>query len=469
MAAPSRSLSPVLASPPAWLLAADDGERIVAALAEVVPELRSGELTLVSCVPKHLRLQDRACWEGSYRLSLLDAEGQRRDVRLVGELRPASSTGAATVTGRLGDDGWFCELPALGLRLRPQPPDAELPALGLLTDPERSRKLLEDIIGQRPAYRGFRIARSTPRIARHNLGERCTVVYRLEYDAEDAGRGWPELVVAKTYCGEKGAIAHAAMSALWDTSLATGEIVTLAEPLGYLASDRILVQGPIPEERTLKKMVPAALASGEIHALEAVLRQTAAGLAALHGCGVEHGDVLTLEEHLRPVDEIATLVERSAGLAPSFYAAVAPIVDLVRKGAAEHPPDALVPSHRSFRPAQVLLARGRIGFIDFDQFCRAEPALDVALFRATMKSIGIEAIGPQATDEARRVRLAEVDRLNEVFTDAYRELAPLSLERAALWETVDLLANVLNPWAKVKLDRLPSTTFALEEHLRTLR
>ena len=35
-------------------------------------------------------------------------------------------------------------------------------------------------------------------MARYKFGSCCTILYRLEYGSEAAGRGWPEAVVAKT-------------------------------------------------------------------------------------------------------------------------------------------------------------------------------------------------------------------------------------------------------------------------------
>ena len=79
--------------------------------------------------------------------------------------------------------------------------------------------------------------------------------------------------------------------------------------------------------------------------------------------------------------------ERSVQLAtwiPGFDGALEPTLARLDGLAASHPPDRPVPSHRSFRPTQVLLHEGQIAFIDFDGFCEAEPAMDLALFRASV-------------------------------------------------------------------------------------
>jgi len=50
------------------------------------------------------------------------------------------------------------------------------------------------------------------------------------------------------------------------------------------------------------------------------------------------------------------------------------LLDRLEQLARAYPPDPLVPSHSSFRPAQALLYKDQIGFIDFDSFCQSEPA-----------------------------------------------------------------------------------------------
>ncbi|MGH8904404.1 MAG: phosphotransferase [Egibacteraceae bacterium] len=476
MAAPSRSLSQskvlaglrLLSTPPAWLAAAVDPNRVQAELASAVPEFASGALTLWSCEPERLRLKDDSgCWTCAYEATVSTPAGELRSVSLAGTLHPPGRPEPAHASGRFSAAGWQCSLPALGLFLYTRPADAELPAVGLLTDAEKARVMLERSIRESaPAYADLRISSCTPRVMRHKPGSRCTVAYTLRYPPEAARRGWPELVVAKAYHEDKGHNAYAAMRALWDSPLSAGDVAAIAEPLAYLESDRVLVQGPVAEEQTLKELLQAALSERTETTAEALtwaLRQSGAGLAALHRCGVDYGEPVTLDDELAEVREIA---ERLAAPIPAVAEAAIPLLTLVEKLAAGCPPDPLAPSHRSFRPAQVLLAAGRIAFIDFDGFCQAEPALDVALFRTTIKAIGLGT--PLEDEAARRTRLAQLDTLCDIFTDAYTDHASVSSERVALWETLDLLTNLLNSWAKIKLGRLEGTLLALEARVERL-
>lgn len=121
----------------------------------------------------------------------------------------------------------------------------------------------------------------------------------------------------------------------------------------------------------------------------------------------------------------------------------------------------------------MLLAGGEIGFIDFDGFCQAEPALDLALFMTTVKNLGINKSNPDDDDEDESEPLDEQRRLAsftraeaicELFLAEYEKHAPVSRARILLWEALDLLSLVLGSWTKLKLARLDNCLFMLERH-----
>jgi len=482
---------------PDWLGAAVRPDRLGAALSRQVPELAAGALELTGVEANRLRLKD-AHWTGLYRLTLSGGgEAGERRVDLSGSLYPpgALPPGPARPEVALGSAGWHCQLAELGLDLQAEEPggadtgaatgtdaatgavsaDAALPALAALTDPTGARGLLEQHLrAASPAYRDLRVASCTPRVVRYKPGSRCTILFDLRYPpgSDASARDWPELVVAKTYRGDKGRIAWEGMQALWQSPLGRGDVVAIAEPLAYLPDLRVLLQGPIGEERTLKELTRSAIDSGTSTALavlDGYLAKTAAGLATLHSSGATIGEPLTLE------DELAETREVLGGLAvpvPALAGAADALLARVEALAARHPPDPPVPSHRSFRPAQVLLHQGGIGFIDFDGACQAEPALDLALFRATLKDVGLirkETAGDDPPPP-RGVQLAmygQLDRACETFLARYLQLAPASPARVLLWETLDVLAYVLRCWLKVKPKRLWANMLMLERHLAT--
>lgn len=445
----------VLLALPQWLVLLGDGEEVRAALTAVLPEARTGELVIVACEPSRLRLGDGG-WTGSYLVTVDRPDGRSpSSVRLRGTLPAEAAPFVPGQPAPFGDPAWrLTLLPGPGLSLMTEPPDAKLSALALLTGAESARLLLEQAIGRAgPAYAGYRLRTCHPQVLRHKPGSRCTVRYLLEYDDVHTTRGWPDLVVAKTYRGDKGEVAWQGMRALWDSPMRAGA-VRLAEPLAFLPDINVLVQGPVPEERTLKKAIRSAVRSGQSADLAAVtdaIRATARGLAALHRSGVRKGTVVTwgdeLAEVQRVVDRIGRQVPAAALAGNALLGRLAAVADSTPAGP-------IGPTHHSFRPEQVLLHGSGIGFIDFDAFCQSEPAVDVAQFRASVRRL--------LSEPAHREVLAT---LADEFLTEYELHAEVSRPRVALWEALELFTSLLHAWTKVKPDKGPEVLSALKAHL----
>lgn len=463
-----------LATLPDWLIAAVQPDRVSEALARHVPEFASGKLKLRSCKVRRLILKDTSGrWSGTYSLTVEEPlSGQKQTLSLRGALTaPQLAQPDAAGNQAFGTEGWRCHIPELHLEFQVEPPETVLAAMPQLTDPEQARTLLEQgISAGAPAYQGLRIQACTPRIISYKPGSRCTIMYHLEYPAELAvGRDWPETVIAKTYRGNKGRIAYDGMLALWRSPLSRGDVVTIAEPLAYLPELKLMVQRPIPVEQSLEELLRSALIDGTSEALEELrhyMRMTARGLAALHRSGVRPDETMTWEEWLPDVQD---LMDRLAAPLPELADVATPLLARLKGIAAAHPADPTVPTHGTFDPEQVLIAQGRIGFIDFDSFCLAEPALDVGLFLAAIMDAGLKASdGALASRDARMARLDQMAEIGEVFLAEYEGLAPISRPRVALWEALDFLLDALHAWTKVKLVGPDNDMLILEHHLRSM-
>ncbi|MFP5347500.1 MAG: phosphotransferase [Actinomycetes bacterium] len=464
---------------PDWLSALMEPGRLDHALRRSVAELADGRLTLVSCRADRLRAKGED-WLARCSVTVADRDGTRQDVVLVGFVlppprRPASPTEA--VDQRVvpfGAPGWQGYLEDLGLQVRVQEADEGLPALESLLDPVAAAATIGRCLraGPRP---GARVTGCEPFVARYKPGSRCTIVYRVRYAESPGSDSLPDPVVAKTHQGDKGLVAHEAMTALWNTALADGKDVLLAEPLGYLAGERVLLQGPVPEERTLKELArqafpeqePAGLDAGPLAELRTELEKTAAALAALHGSVARYSRTATWQGELAEVREV---LDRLTLSVPGLRTAAEPMLARLEELDRKVPADPLVSAHHDFRPAQVLLHSGRVGFIDFDGAAMAEPALDLGRFRGKLRDIGISAFsaaGGELDGQAFEDRLALLDDLCEHFLAAYQAHAPVSRERVLLWETIDLLTALLHTWTKVRLLRVGPRLAVLVHQMRT--
>ncbi|HET8718031.1 MAG TPA: hypothetical protein VFM50_09800 [Nocardioidaceae bacterium] len=451
---------------PDWLAAGMDGDRVAESLQPRLHRLGAGDATLVACHPERLRAkQDQ--WVARYRLRLRRPGGRaEEELVLVGRLWAPhqwhDGNGA----------GWTVSLPDLRLTLRPQPHDVDLPALPELTDPARMAGLLQRVVAER--YPGTVVERCVPHVVRYKPGSRCTLVVDVAYAGTPSPAAptpaAPNPVVVKTHQGDKGAVAWQAMTALWERADRWRGELHLAEPLAYLPVQRVLVQGPIPEEQTLKLLAARAFGAatrdaathdgaahdgaGPVALLRTALRRTAHALAVLHGTGAVYPRTWTLEQELTEVGEV---VDRLALTVPALAGGAAPLRQGLATRAAAYPPDPPVPAHHDFRPAQVLLHGDELGFIDFDGAAMAEPALDLGRFRAKLRDTAVWAhlnAGGSLDGAGFARHLALVDVLCEELVEAYLERAAVSRQRVMLWETCDLLTTMLHAWTKVRLARL---------------
>lgn len=470
---------------PPWLSRAVAPDAVRNGLMQQIPEFASGKLTIIDCQVNRLRLKnDQGRWSGICKLTIADtANKEPETVSLLIALIPPGlpEPMAETKNHSFGTEHWHCYLPELRLELSTQLQDARLGALSELTDPDAACQLLEESIrvSGNLAYRNLRIQSCRPQVMRYKPGSRCTVLYHLNYSSSLAEENsWPATVVAKTYHGGKGEIAHEGMVALWQSPMRSSPTVTIAEPLAYMPESRVLVQGPIREEMTLKQLVSQTLLTsddqcnpGQIDVLHGYIRKTAVGLAELHQCGVRCGEVVTWE------DELSDLIKRRASLTPMLPQLTNfadPLLERLQQLAKTQPADVLAPAHRSFRPAQVLLHKGEIGFIDFDGFCQAEPAMDLALFMTTIKSMVRKAKthdsdenGPETSiSQAQLDSLELAEELCAVFLTEYEEHVTVSRIRIAIWETLFLISLVLGSWKKLKLERLGYCRHMLEQHIK---
>lgn len=436
-----------LGDPPGWLGAIGDPAAVERALLPHIPGLRSCDV---------VRVRTKSTGMGAVYLADVAGAGA---VELHGRVSEPRSPAGTSVA----EPGWRRYLPDLRLVVARGDADAALPALASMTDPDAAARMIERLLHASGRCADMRVAACRSRVMRHKPGSRCTVAYELEV-APDAPPDWPRAVVAKTYWGGKGRVAWDGMRDLWRAPVAAAGTVALAEPLAFSADDRVVLQRGIPHRTTLKAMLRECLGTGggDAAALVAALRRSGRGLAELHACGVQPLDERSWTDERA---EVGDIVDRLTLLVPSLDGAVAGLLDTLDRRIAAAGEQPAVPSHGSFRPAQVLVGEhGAIGFIDFDSFCLAEPAADCALFCSSLRDTGLRTLREARGDDDAG-HLARLEALAAGFLDAYADVAPVSRERVELWEALDAVTGVLHCWTKAKLGRLPYRLTLLRQAL----
>jgi hypothetical protein len=465
-----------LMSLPDWLLAPLQAENFTDALRLHVSEFASGEwLILYGGIKRFLLKDDSGYWEGTYNLAVQSSSTGLEQTFLVHGKFTAPWFGKTAIIGSnlapFGSPEWRCFLPDLNLALETEPPEKELPGLDRLTDPDQSRLLLETVFredGRLAANQTIKACR--PRILSYKPGSRCTIRYELEYTASpDPSPRSPQVVIGKVYRkGSKAQNAYEGMLTLWHSPLADGSAVTLAEPIACLPDLKLMLQSTIPGEKSLEDLLKSWIDrpnQEEQEDLHRYMRMTAAALAAFHRSGAVYGEHVELGE--RFVD-IHKLIHRLTVLLPELGKAILPLLERLENLAALYPEEAVVPTHGTFNPEQVLIDGEQIGFIDFDDYCMAEPALDVGLFRAAIKDTGMNAAfsSPTPSRAERLTRLILLDEIGDVFLSEYETHTAISRNRIALWEAADYLRNCLHYWIKVKPAEPDTALLVLEQHLQ---
>lgn len=457
--------------PKGWFEAAVNPEHVLAHLGRDVSEFATGRLGLLGCRVTRLRsAEPEGHWTATYLLDVEDrVGGARRTVVAGGRLVPPTFAEPAVLNAEtpFGADGWHGWLPALRLELRTEARDAALPALATLGDPDAAAALLEHLLS-RDAGRGeHRLASCTREVTSYKPGVRATLRCDLHYPPGAAPPGWPPAVIVKLHHGDAAERCHGALEALWASPLGSGGAIRIAEPLAYEPGLGLSVQTLLAEEQTLRDLLGAALVAQPPAVpteLAAALRTTGAGLAQLHRCGIDYGEVVTYD------DELATLRRKHQKLAssvPWLDERTGVALDRLAAAGAATSPDRLAPAHHSFRPAQVLLSAAGVAFIDFDKLCRAEPAADLASFTTKVRHIALNKLDDQTVPDpaTREQRLACGEEMCACFREGYARHATVSPRRLAAWEGLELFALVLSAAKKALRDRVEDHLLTLDRHL----
>ncbi len=464
-----------LMSLPDWLLAPLQAENFIDALRLQVSEFASGEWLVLYCgIKRFLLKDDGGYWEGTYNLEVQSSStGLEQNILLHGKLtapwfgKPAFTESDAP----FGSRDWHGFLPEFNLALETEPPEKELPGLAQLTDADQSRVLIERVLRENGRLApDHTITACMPRILSYKPGSRCTIRYELEYAASsNPSIRPPELVIGKVYRkGSKAQNAYEGMLTLWHSPLADGTVVTIAEPIACLPDLKLMLQATIPGELSLEDLLKTVIGRPNEEDLEKLyhyMKKTAFGLAAFHRSGASYGEHVELGERFADLHE---LIHRLTVLLPEFEGAILPLLQRLEDLAVLYPAEPTVPTHGTFNPEQVLIDGERIGFIDFDDYCMAEPALDVGLFRSAIKDTGMNAPFSSSTPSRaeRLARLTLLDEIGDIFLSEYETHAAVSRHRVALWEAADYLRNCLHYWIKVKPAEPNTALLVLEQHLQ---
>lgn len=453
-----------------WFERAVDPEAVVRELvqthAAVTPVGSAGPAhTLDAGGARMIRLraaEPEGHWTATYLVPLC-GPGSQETVSVHGTLIPpeAGDPQFSVSTVPFGADGWQCWLPRCRVLLRTWSADEALPALAIITDRQAGREVLQRLLrASSPQRRELTLSSVTAAVASYKPGVRVTVICDLGYERMPPPASWPPVVVAKAHGGEEAAAVFDAQRALWTSPLRVSAVVAIAEPIGYDPDLGLTVQGHLAHERTLKEVLADDVHNGRQTEGTRWIAATARGLAAVHTSGVVHGPRRTFDDEL---DSQRTKHDKLVAAVPWLADLTDGVAGRLQSADGASVADPLASSHGSFRTAQVVLMEKRVGIIDFDKLCLAEPASDIGPFLAKLRHTAVN-----KTEASRRPgvgALEQVDAIRADFLAAYGAAAPVSLDRVALWEALEHFSLVLGSAKKGLAERASSCAVMMLRHL----
>jgi Ser/Thr protein kinase RdoA (MazF antagonist) len=276
-------------------------------------------------------------------------------------------------------------------------------------------------------------------------------------------------VVVKVHSDGQGERGHRLLQQLTSTPLAHSTQVRVPRPLTYVPELHLSVQEHIAHSASLKDLFHDVFDGGRdpsqprLADLRAGVAAAGVGLAVLHRSGSGDGEPVSWDSELPVLRE---KYQKLAAIVPSLGHPVGSALERIAAAGRACSADPPVSSHGSFHPAQVLMMDGAVAFIDFDKSSPAEPACDLAAFITKMRHMAVNKVDTHRYDSQGTCELA-VENLRNAFVDQYRAVAPLSADRLALWEALELVSLVLSAAKKMLGPRTENCLRMLERHLHT--
>jgi hypothetical protein len=300
-----------------------------------------------------------------------------------------ASSGAVAADPDSPQEEGVVRIGSRGMTIQRFPHDDRLPALAAAIHPTKGEALwtaLAAVAGAQSGQDGFDLESVVASPVRYKPGDRCVIRYHL------AGRGASGTLVSFSVIGkvyrtlDQARAASALSERLWSMQ---GPQPWTAQPLG--------VVDPLPlvltEDLGSALDTPAAVAGTQVVRMgrdqpSSDLAAAATALADLHLSAAAHTDT----PERTGAQEAVKAAARSASISayvPELAGEATAAAQALRAAFEASAVDGLRPAHGSFKPSQLLYRAGLVFLVDFDQFCLADPALDLGYFLAYLRPPGL--------------------------------------------------------------------------------
>lgn len=280
----------------------------------------------------------------------------------------------------------------------PSAPDAAQGDVALLASSTLSREKAVEILASpctmadffrsslsRLFPQGAVLEECRPSVLRDRLGSRQVISYRLIFTGQGGRRSEPVVLVLKRYANKaEGKKSYAIMKMLWENGFDRRSGLMVPEPLCYLEEMGLLVQERahgMQLRRNLNLSGPVAL-----ERMKAVARW----LAKLHRLDVNQDRIALHQDEESSLRAFVSQVgSREHRLLPKLEELTS--VVLMKLSSFQHA--VMTPVHGDFQCENIFVDNDRVSVVDFDRFCRSDPARDLGYLIAQMRAMAYLAGG----------------------------------------------------------------------------
>jgi tRNA A-37 threonylcarbamoyl transferase component Bud32 len=229
------------------------------------------------------------------------------------------------------------------------------------------------------------ISHCRPSILKRRLGSRQVIAYRLSFKSNKELTTKPVELVGKRYAdGAEGERVFRTMQMLWEAGFSAGSRFKIPQPLCYISDLKLLLQ-----EKVQGSLLPRYVGRGDAVAC-ARMRMVARWLATLHRHAKIPEGIASCEDDDASIQNFASqLGERFPHLTSRFEA----LASAIRERITPCTDTAFTLVHGDFHPENIFVTQDGVTVIDFDQFCRSDPARDLGYLIAQMRAMAYRAAG----------------------------------------------------------------------------
>lgn len=257
--------------------------------------------------------------------------------------------------------------PNLGMIVWVFPHDPAMPHLQEVADPEKVKTYIPYDLLPSGAGETKNLMQVKMKVIHYRPEVRCTTRFDLLWGNSDEPRTMA--LFGKTFVDDRGRDIYHRMEGLWRKSLEDPDGFMVAQPLEYNETIRTIwqigVQGD-PLVRIINQ-----------DNYKRLLKSIAKGLASIHNCDLFSPGRVSITDDLQEIEK------KTAKLVQAFPPLRESLEPMVRDLGERMP--RLMPIHDrltygDFHIQQLLVQKGKIVFLDFDEFATGDPIKDIANF-----------------------------------------------------------------------------------------